>query len=84
MHEYIGNKHFFTKSCDRQTYQNPKTPKPQNPMHQIIGMRGEFINWGLFFNIRSDRLLIFQFGQSGCFRSQALFKHSKKEKTARS
>ena len=25
---YIGNKHFFTKSCHRQTYQNYEQPPP--------------------------------------------------------
>ena len=29
MYAYIGNKHFFTKSCHRQTYQNYEQP-PQS------------------------------------------------------
>ena len=40
---YIGNKHFFTKSCHRQTYQNYEQP-PQRLQNSYF----ESINFAIF------------------------------------
>jgi hypothetical protein len=59
IYAYIGNKHFFTKSCHRQTYQNYEQP-PQR-MQNLYLSKSFFsiknqLNLSDFFSMKNIRL----------------------------
>ena len=65
---YIGNKHFFTKSCHRQTYQNYEQPSQrlQNSYFQksFLNIKNQW-NLSDFFSVKNirpgDQLLLMTF-----------------------
>ena len=77
---YIGNKHFFTKSCHRQTYQNYEQPSErlQNLYFQshfsASKINGIFL---IFFSVKNirlgDRLLYLNFFENFDFLSTLVF-----------
>ena len=54
MYAFMGNKHFFTKSCHRQTYQNYEQPpqRLQNSFFSIKNLR----NLSGFFHFFKNQL----------------------------